>query len=132
MRSDGDDEPGDNCHQLASAWRELSSDADAGPDHRGVCRVAHEEAEHLARVPLEPGGVRARDLWTKHRIDVGHVRDRLHEVEAEPDRRSIEDAVYDVVELVAHDEEEQEHRGALAQLFEQSRRKSARGVEPGS
>ena len=123
-RDGGEPAAGDR-EDLPAAARELARDADPRPHQRGVGGVAEEEVEDLPVVPLEPGGVRPEE-----RVQVGHVADRFHEVEAQPDRGAVDDAVDDVVELVAHDEVEEENGHPLRQLFEETRRKGVGRVQP--
>src|SRR5437870_6388312 len=53
---DGNDEAGHDRKDFPAHGRQLARDADARPDVGGVCRVAEEKTQHLAAVPLNPGG----------------------------------------------------------------------------
>src|SRR3977135_2750443 len=119
MSRDGDEKAARDGDHLLPPVRQLARDPDARSDQRGVSGVSEEEAKDLPRVPLEAGRDPTDAFWAEDLMQARHVRDRLQEVEAEPDRGAIDDPVYDVVELVAHDQEEQEHRGAIGQLLEQ-------------
>ena len=111
-------------YQLLPPGGHLAGNPDPGAEQRREGGVAEEEVEDLPVVPLE-----ARCVGPEEGVEVGHVADRLHEVEAEPHGGAVDDAVDDVVELIPHHEIKEKDRHPLGELLEEPVGEGIAGVE---
>src|SRR5258708_38607055 len=120
MTRDGDQESAEGDQRFRAQMRQLTSPPKPRADERGVRRVTKEEAEHLSGIPLNARRLPADSLGIEDRVDVRHVSNGLQEVETKSDRRPVDDPIDDVVEVVSHDQKEEDNGGSLCQLFQQT------------
>src|SRR5258708_13983404 len=121
MCGEGDEKSADDDEYLLPPAGQLARDHKTSSDKRGVRRVTEEQPQPLGRVPMKSRGDTDDPFWLKEGVEVRHVRDRFHEVESKSYCCAVDDSVDDVVEVVAHDQEKEDDRDALRDLFQRSR-----------
>ena len=114
MSGDAQGEPAQNRDHLLVGLALLTCDTETRPNEGCIGDVTEEES-HDEPYP---------DLGQN--VTVSHVILGFDEREAEPDKRAVNNAVDDVVELVTHDEEKQDDGGPFRDFLDYPWKKTVR------